>query len=64
MSALNPIQPDPESKTSDDIEAAAFLRRQAARENRKGVQKTTSNGNSSIGGKAVAGGARVRGGSF
>lgn len=64
MAATQPISPDPDAKTSDDIEAAANLRRLAARSSRAGVAKTTSNGNTSVGGKGVSGGARVRGGSF
>lgn len=64
MAATNPIQPDPDSKTSDDIEAQALLRRQAARASRAGVQKTKSNGNSSVGGKSVGGSTRLKGGSI
>lgn len=64
MAAINPIEPDPQAKTSDDIEAQKLLRRQAARASRPAPAKTKSNGNSSIGGKAVSGGARARGGSF
>lgn len=64
MAATNPIDPDPQAKTSDDIEAQKLLRRQAARSSRAGVPKTKSNGNTSVGGKSVSGGARARGGSF
>lgn len=64
MAAINPIEPDPQAKTSDDIEARALLKRRAVRSSRAGVPKTKSNGNTSIGGKAVSGGARARGGSF
>lgn len=64
MAATQPIEPDPQAKTSDDIEAQKLLRRKAARASRAGVQKTKSNGNSSIGGRSVSGGARARGGSF
>lgn len=62
MAAITPIDADPQAKTSDDIEARALLGRQAIRSSRFAAQRTTSNGNSGIGGKAVSGGARIRGG--
>lgn len=59
----HPVTADPQAKTSDDVEAARLLGRQAIRKSRPNGQKTTSNG-ASVGGKLVQGGARVRGGAF
>lgn len=63
MPALRPIELDPQD--SADVEAQRLLGRRAVRSSRPaGRQVTTSNGNSAVGGRAVAGGARVRGGAF
>lgn len=62
MAAINPIPADPDTRTSDDLEAQRLLRRQAARTSRPSPARTRSNGNTSVGGRAVSGGAKTRGG--
>jgi hypothetical protein len=62
MAATNPIPSDPDAKTSTGVEARKNLGREAARASRPAPARTKSNGNSSIGGRAVSGGAKVRGG--
>lgn len=65
MPATQPIAPEvdpPFGIQADD--ADQMLERQAIRASRPGVKRTRSNGNSTVGGSAVSGSTRVRGGSI
>lgn len=55
-----PIPKDPQD--SEDTEAAKKLRRQDARSNRSAPPKSAPSSGSNVGGRALTGGARVRGG--
>lgn len=62
MAAITPIDKDPQD--SADVEAAKVLSRQSGARQRSTTPVTKSNGNSSVGGRSVSGGARTKGGSF
>lgn len=56
-----PIPPDPQARTSDDVEANKILGVRAAATNRIAPFKTSA-GNGKAAGKSVSGGAKIRGG--
>lgn len=57
-----PIPPDPEARTSDDIEASKILAVRAAAKNRIAPFKSAPGNGANVGGKTVSGGAKIRGG--
>jgi hypothetical protein len=62
MAKTMPIPPDPQARTSDDVAASKLLKVQARGANRAAPSKSNPSNGSKVGGAAVSGGARVRGG--